>query len=352
PREFNASNITDHTLRLCTQQFGEQQGAEAARILNLVCKYNGRCTPELLTSRTYDLASGEWLNILSQYRSLENEALRQFASLDEASRDAYRELILFPLQLMANLHEMYYGQAQNHRKGADMDFWAERCRQCFERDSVLMAGYNHDIASGKWNGMMIQKHIGYFSWNDNFPKDRMPRVFTTANTAVEPAKAQVSPKQNQICIEAEHYAEKSAPQGTEWTVIPHMGKWLSAMTLMPYTADVKGAWLNYKFSVDAPCDSVKVTVITKSTLDFLNKGGLCYSVSIDGCEPTIVNFNANLNEKPENIYSIYYPTVANRIVEKSVVLPVKGGNGSHAITFAPLDPAIVIERIVVSPIVK
>lgn len=348
PREFTAKNITDHTLRFCNEQFGTEQGTEAARILNLIGKYNGRCTPELLTARTYDLASGEWLDIVSQYRTLESEALRQFITLPEESRDAYRQLILFPVQLMTNLHEMYYAQAQNHRKGADMDIWAERCRQYFERDSVLMAEYNNDIAGGKWNGMMIQKHIGYFSWNDNFPKDRLPKLFTTANTPVEPASLLKSAKQNQINIEAEHFVEKNAPEGTEWTVIPHMGKWLSAVALMPYTASVDGAWLRYEFTTPSKADSISLKIITKSTLDFLNKGGLRYSVSIDGGEPIVVNFNANLNEKPENIYSIYYPTVANRIVEKSVSLPLKTtANGHHTITYAPLDPAIVLERLVI-----
>ena len=33
----------------------------------------------------------------------------------------------------------------------------------------------------------------------------------------------------------------------------------------------------------------------------------------------MVNFNANLNEEPENVYNVFYPTVARRVVEKSEV---------------------------------
>lgn len=59
-----------------------------------------------------------------------------------------------------------------------------------------------------------------------------------------------------------------------------------------------------------------------------------------------VNFNANLNEKPQNIYSIYYPTIARRVVEQVVELPVGKGD-SHTLTIRPQDPGIVFEKIVI-----
>ena len=86
--------------------------------------------------------------------------------------------------------------------------------------------------------------------------------------------------------------------------------------------------------------------MTKSTLDFLDKGGLVYDVALDGGEPVSVNFNSNLNEKPENIYSIYYPTVASRVVEKEVELSLGEGD-LHTLTIHPQDPGIVFEKIVI-----
>ena len=64
--------------------------------------------------------------------------------------------------------------------------------------------------------------------------------------------------------------------------------------------------------------------------------------------PIEVNFNADLNEKPENIYSIYYPTVATRIIDKviEVELPATG-DGIHTLTLTPNDPAIIFEKIVI-----
>ena len=94
-------------------------------------------------------------------------------------------------------------------------------------------------------------------------------------------------------------------------------------------------------------DSVKIHVVVKSTLDYLNKGGLSYYVSLDNGEKVKVNFNNKLNERPENIYSIYYPTVARRIVESVVTLPLNKNIDIHSLELSPVDPAIVFEKILV-----
>ena len=96
PRKYSVDRITDHVRDFCAQQFGEAQAEEAARILNLTCKYNGRCTAEMLDKNTYRLENGEWQAIVNQYLQLETDALRQYNSLSAAYHDAYRQIILFP----------------------------------------------------------------------------------------------------------------------------------------------------------------------------------------------------------------------------------------------------------------
>lgn len=63
----------------------------------------------------------------------------------------------------------------------------------------------------------------------------------------------------------------------------------------------------------------------------------------------VVNFNGNLNEAPENIHTVYYPTVARRVIEKTVKLPVPApaADGSVVLSLSPLDPGVVFEKIVV-----
>ena len=353
PHKYSANNITRHTRDWCAQQFGESQADEAARILNLVCKYNGRCTPEMLDKNTYSLENGEWQEVVNQYLQLEADALRQYNSLPTAYHDAYRQIILFPIELMSNLHQMYFAQAQNHalykQNNPKANIWADECERLFKRDSLICDVYNHKMSGGKWNGMMTQKHIGYKSWNDDFEKDTCPELFrVTSKDGVI-----ISENNGVVEIEAPFFASKTdaAPEGKEkegakWVQIPFMGKSLAGMTLMPYTKGVKGASLSYHFKMEPR--KVRIHVIIKSTLDYQNKGGMTYGVSVDGAEPILVNFNHNLNEKPENIYDIYYPTVATRIIDKviEVELPATA-DGVHTLTLTPNDPAIIFEKIVV-----
>ena len=358
PHKYSANNITRHTRDWCAQQFGESQADEAARLLNLICKYNGRCTPEMLNKNTYNLENGEWQEVVNQYLKIEADALRQYNSLPAAYHDAYRQIILFPIEMMSNLHQMYFAQAQNHalykQNNPKANIWADECENRFKRDSLICHNYNHKMSGGKWNGMMTQKHIGYKSWNDDFEKDTCPELFrVTSKDGVI-----ISENNGVVEIEAPYYSSKTDAAEAKWTEIPFMGKSVSAMTLMPYTKSVKGASITYKFKLKAEKASdgnasngkqkVRIHVITKSTLDYLNKGGLTYGVSLDGASPVEVNFNKDLNEKPENIYNIYYPTIATRIVDQVIELELPAtADGIHTLTLTPNDPAIVFEKIVI-----
>ena len=359
PHKYAVNQITDHTRDWCAQQFGESQADEAARLLNLICKYNGRCTPEMLDKNTYSLENGEWQEVVNQYLKIEADALRQYNSLPAAYHDAYRQIILFPIEVMSNLHQMYFAQAQNHalykQNNPKANIWADECERFFKRDSLICDEYNHKMSGGKWNGMMTQKHIGYTSWNDAFEKDTCPKLFRVSTSSNETV---IAGNDGVVEIEAPYYSSKTDAAEAKWTEIPFMGKSVSAMTLMPYTKSVKGASITYKFKMQVSKTSdgkafngkqkVRIHVITKSTLDYLNKGGLTYGVSLDGASPVEVNFNKDLNEKPENIYNIYYPTIATRIVDQVIELELPAtSDGIHTLTLTPNDPAIVFEKIVI-----
>ena len=360
PHKYAVNQITDHTRDWCAQQFGESQADEAARLLNLICKYNGRCTPEMLDKNTYCLENGEWQEVVNQYLKIEADALRQYNSLPAAYHDAYRQIILFPIEVMSNLHQMYFAQAQNHalykQNNPKANVWADECERLFKRDSIICDYYNHKMSGGKWNGMMTQKHIGYTSWNDAFEKDTCPKLFRVSTSSNETV---IAGNDGVVEIEAPYYSSKTDAAEAKWAEIPFMGKSVAGMTLMPYTKSVKGASISYNFKLNAGKASdgkatkgnvqkVRIHVITKSTLDYLNKGGLTYGVSIDGATPVEVNFNKDLNEKPENIYNIYYPTIATRIVDQVIELELPATtDGIHSLTLTPNDPAIVFEKIVI-----
>ena len=133
PKSVDVDVVETHTLPFCEQQFGKQEAAEAARLLNLACKYNGRITAEMLDARTYNLENGEWERVVGDYVQLEAEALRQFIRLQPQFRDAYRELILFPIQAMGNVYAMYYRYKRLYRRTVDTCRWSGKSDSALSR---------------------------------------------------------------------------------------------------------------------------------------------------------------------------------------------------------------------------
>ena len=150
-----------------------------------------------------------------------------------------------------------------------------------------------------------------------------------------------------VAMEAEHYFEAKAAEGTQWTVYPDFGRTRSAVALTPYSKGTGDASLTYQFSLPADHPSeVTVHVVVKSTLDFMNRGGHEYTVSLDGSESATVNFNKNLVDRQPYMYSEFYPTIARRVVENKVTLPVGKGD-THTLTLHPKHGGIVFEKIIV-----
>lgn len=350
PTEYTVSNLLDHSIEFCKEFFGEEQAAEAARILNLYSKYNGRVTPEMLDRNTYNLETGEWKKVCDDYVRLEAEALRQYLTLKPEYRDAYQQILLFPVQAMSNLYDMYYSQAMNQKLFKDnnpaANEWADRVERDFKRDAELCTAYNTTMSDGKWNGMMTQKHIGYTSWNDNFRADVLPKI-NRIEDSDKVGGFVFSEKDAVVSMEAEHFYSLNNAKEANWTVIPFMGRTLSGISLQPYSKSTDGATLSYKFNAISDVKELSVLIAVKSTLAFSLLEGHRYAVSLDGGEEQIINFNERLNEEPANQYSIYYPTVAKRVVESKLKFNVSKSAGEHTLTIRPIEPGTVFEKIVI-----
>lgn len=351
PERFSAENLKEHTVDFCRQQFGEDQAVEAARIFNLYSKYAGRVTPEMLDRNTYNLETGEWKQVSDEFIKLEAEAMRQYMTLPEDTKDAYFQLILFPVQALANLYEMYYAQAMNNAlyKANDpaANMWADKVEACFARDKFLTNQYNNEMADGKWKNMMIQKHIGYRGWNDNFPEDTLPMIFRIENDEQLPSGYTFASGDGCVVIEAPHiYSKQNSAEG-EWKLIPDMGRTLGGVALFPYDVPVDGAKLTYRMTIPSDVKKVTVHIATKSTLAFHDAEGHSYRVGFKGAPSVDRCFNDKLNENPENIYSIYYPTVAGRVAVEKIELDLPAGVSEYELEIQPLDPGIVFEKIVV-----
>jgi len=169
--------VADFTRRWAEREFGAVSvGGDAladrvTAIMDGYTRINGRCKPELLSPNTYspifyreaELVSREYNRLLAEARELINHVC-------EAKRDAFRELVQFPVEACALVHELYATAGRNALWAAqgrsDAGSLKARVEELFQQDLDLMDWFNHQLAGGKWNHFMDQTHLGYIAWND------------------------------------------------------------------------------------------------------------------------------------------------------------------------------------------
>ncbi len=343
PNRFNADNLVQHTEEWCAQQFGEKYAKESARLINLYTKYNRRVTPELLNEKTYSLKNyNEFETVVNDYRNLVIDAMRLYNLIPNNYKDAFDQLVLFPINACSNLYEMYFAVAKNRyyaeKQDIQANYWADKAKECFERDSILTVHYNQSIAGGKWAHMMDQIRIGYTYWQQP-EKSVMPRV-EYIMTTMEIKEKVFSETDGYVSIEAEHFTRQKNGNNISWKVIPDLGKTLSAITTFPVTAIPKegdNVYLEYDVNLTST-GNARLIVLLSPTLNFNSNKGLRYAVSIDGGEEQIVNFNQTFTERERENW------VANSIIESITNFRIDK-SGLHTIRFRVLDPGIVLQKI-------
>ncbi|WP_312902958.1 glycosyl hydrolase 115 family protein [Chryseobacterium taichungense] len=349
PTSFTKDNLENYSVKFAEGHFGKTNAKEIVEIINLYCKYNSRVSAEMLNDKTYNLQSGEFLQVRDAYLALETRALRQFINLEEPYKDTYKQIVLHPVRAMANLYDMYYAVAMNHKLAAEKDlkanYWADYADECFARDAEYTKDYNLNISGGKWNHMMDQTHIGYKSWDEPKEGNIKPTVYRITKEEAKTGGYIFEEKNGVVAMEAEHFFDVKAPLNTKWTVIPDLGRTLSGIALMPYTEKAEGSSISYQFRLKNRPSHVKVHFFFDSTLPF-KKGGQSIKAYFDKDNAKIIGINQDLTWA--NNYTKMYPAAAARLVEKveSFNLP-ESEDGIYELTIKPLDPGVVLYKTVI-----
>lgn len=346
PDAYHANNLFEHTVAFCHEQLGGNYAHEAAQIINLYTKYNRRVTPELLDQNTYSLENyNEFERVTTEYKELLLDAFKLHYLMPAEYRDAYDQLILFPIHGMANLYEMHYAVAKNHYLAAqnnpEANNWADIVKQCFDRDSLLTIHYNQVIANGKWPHMMDQIRIGYTYWQQ--PQQRvMPRVERVTIPAYSPEDLVYVESNGYVSIEAERYNRANNGNSISWKTIPDLGKTYSGITTFPVNeyptvSDMVYVEYDINFSTAGEFD---VHVLVSPTLNFNSNKGLRYAVSINGGEENVVNFNQSYTVKEMEHWQAN--SINHTISKLTVSEP-----GINTLRFRVLEPGIVLQKVMI-----
>ncbi|WP_163399763.1 glycosyl hydrolase 115 family protein [Flavobacterium fluviatile] len=344
PKQFNSQNLFDYTKNWASQQFGEKHAKEIAELLNTYPKYNRRVTPEMLTSKIYSLANyNEFERVVNDYKNLSLDAYRIYNDIPNEFKDAYFQLVLYPIDACSNLYEMYFAQAKNKQlaaeKNREANFFAAKVKTFFARDSILQHKYNNEISGGKWTHIMDQMRIGYTSWHDE-PKNILPDVTYISEKEKSGVKV-FREKDGYVSIEAENFSALNNSDKIHWEVIPDFGKTRSGITTFPqnrYPSNNDNIFVEYEIDFVSTGDFT-VELLLAPTLNFNSNKGLRYEVSFDKEKPQIINFNGHYRGELGKWQAEH---LIHSVTKHSV-----SGAGKHVLRFRVLDPGIVLQKILI-----
>jgi len=171
PEAWPAARLPDYLTLWATREFGAEHAGEIAALVEGYARFNGRRKPEQLAPDTFSaLHYRESERVVADWNALAESARKLAAQLPAEKRDAFFQLVQYPVEASANLNELYATVQLNRLHAgqgrADTNALAARARDLFARDAELARQYQQDVAGGKWNHMMAQSHIGYTSWRD------------------------------------------------------------------------------------------------------------------------------------------------------------------------------------------
>ncbi len=188
--DWPADRLDEYALRWAREQFslcGEPVCTAIAECLTGYAFLNGRRKPELLGPETYSLTSfNEAERVLDEYGRLVVKVNDIKDVLPPMYRDAFYQLVEYPVCASANLVNLHVATARNRRYAAQgrprACAEAAIVRACFEKDIAMRAIYNNEIAGGKWHHMMDQHHISYTYWQQP-DEDVLPALSELVETA-------------------------------------------------------------------------------------------------------------------------------------------------------------------------
>ena len=180
PARWPYEKLLDYSRAWAAREFGPEHAEEIAPLVDGYARLNRQRTPELMEPDTYSLVDyREAEGHLAEWRFLVEGAERIDAALAPESRDAFFQLVLYPVKASAVVRELYVAAGLNRLyalqgRAAGTTAMAARVRALYAEDRALVERY-HTLGGGKWNHQMAQLKFGYTYWQTP-PVEVVPAV--------------------------------------------------------------------------------------------------------------------------------------------------------------------------------
>ncbi|MBE2213026.1 MAG: glycosyl hydrolase 115 family protein [Opitutaceae bacterium] len=357
PARWPYERLDAYSRAWAAREFGPAHAAEVAALINGYTRLNGRRKPEMLAPDMLSLVNyGEAERVVGEWRDLVARAEKLQRSIAPAARDAYFQLVLYPVKASANAQELYVAAGRNRlytRQGrAAANTQIEIAREHFSRDAELVDDY-HALGGGRWNHMMSQIKFGYTYWQTPDIESMPP--LTEVRAGVEPAMA--------IAIEGAETAWPSygagrpvlpaldaIQQGTRWIEVFNRGRRPFTYKVTPSHPWVKVApasgtvdeMVRLKVSVD--WDAVPLGD-TEATLRIEGSAGGPFTVALPVRSPEVPAGGFDAFVVTDNHLAIEAPQFDRAVTDGEVtwkVLPdfgrTQGGVAPMPVLAAPRQP--------------
>lgn len=282
------------------REFGADLAPEIADILALHHQLNFERKPEHLQwwlpgekFRRSDLDIEAAQARLAAFESLSDRVERLLPRLSPASRDAFFQLVEYPVRAagLAN-RRFFHGEAYDRLFNSDPVEARRRgklARAADEQLKALTRRYNEEIADGKWRGMMAEEPA-----DGQWRSYRLTPPILPAPGLSLPAHSPPPPRPRQkpvadtgtIIIQAEDFTTSRAASDAAWTLVPGLGRGKGAMAITPTLDKARAADAadspRLIYEIDLPPGEWDLSVDFIPTFPLDPDNGLRLGVALDG----------------------------------------------------------------------
>jgi lysophospholipase L1-like esterase len=180
PERWPHERLNEFGTLWATREFGTGHAREIADLVATYTKYNAWIRPESLSEEPFSLVNyDEAGRVVAGWKELLARAERVNAQLPAERKDAFFQLVLYPIKACAIVNELYVAAGLSRlyafQGRASANHLAARARELFKEDETLSAWFNEELGKGRWRHFADQTHIGYAIWQQP-PRNAMPPV--------------------------------------------------------------------------------------------------------------------------------------------------------------------------------
>ena len=337
--------------------FGDQFAKETADIIARYSKYNLWRKPEAQVPGIYNMEEMLRMEKLWQSLTVRCEALKE--QIPAEAQDAFYQLVYYPTVASAGVAQIY-----NCATLGD----SLTINHLMAKDQRLTDYYNKCMAGGKWDGMMLDNHIGYTQWF--IPKENYHPMTLGFKTDLSTLLSPLSTKE--YSIPAYNYTKKS----DGWIFLPDLGRGkgcMGAKDVMKEYPNNDGPALEYEIEL---AEDGQVAIGILPTQDVLPTRGLRLGIQLDDQPVQVIDARRGIVDTfseytPQNlaVSKVLKPLPPrSRLALSGFVngqqLPRRdevfdnlrwldatfsATPGKHTLKIIMIDPEIVVEQLVINP---